>query len=52
MRQAKLYNIILFLIQNPEHETNGYELDELGIKRDIGKNWFMNKVVDEWNKLR
>ncbi len=41
------------LIVNQENRTrnNGFKLDKFKFKREIGKNWFGNRVVDEWNKL-
>ena len=31
--------------------TNGYKLKKFRFKKEIGKNWFTNRVVDEWNRL-
>ena len=31
--------------------TNGYKLEKFRFKTEIGKNWFTNRVVDEWNRL-
>ena len=31
--------------------THGYKLDKFRFRKEIGKNWFTNRVVDEWNKL-
>ena len=31
--------------------SNGFKLDKFKFKKDIGKNWFGNKVVDLWNSL-
>ena len=31
--------------------TNGYKLEKFRFKKEIGKNWFTNRVVDEWNRL-
>ena len=31
--------------------TNGFKLDKFRYRKDISKNWFTNKVVNEWNKL-
>ena len=27
------------------------KLDKFRFRKEIGKNWFTNRVVDEWNKL-
>ena len=31
--------------------TNGYKLEKFRFKKEIGKNWFTNRVLDEWNRL-
>lgn len=31
--------------------TNGFKLDKFRFKKEIGRNWFTNRVVDEWNRL-
>ena len=31
--------------------THGYKLDKFRCRREVGKNWFTNTVVDECNKL-
>ena len=31
--------------------SNGFKLDEFRFKKDIGKYWFGNRVVDLWNTL-
>ncbi|KAG7166732.1 RNA-directed DNA polymerase from mobile element jockey-like 30 [Homarus americanus] len=31
--------------------SNGFKLDKFRFRREIGRNWFTNRVVDEWNKL-
>ncbi len=31
--------------------SNGFKLDKFRFSKDIGKNWFRNRVVDEWNRL-
>ena len=30
---------------------NGFKLEKFGFRREIGCNWFSNRVVDEWNGL-
>lgn len=32
-------------------QSNMYELDEFRFWKGIGRNWFINRVVNEWNKL-
>ena len=31
--------------------NNGFKLDKFRFRREIGKNWFGNRVVDTWNGL-
>ena len=31
--------------------TNGFKQDKFRFRKEIGKNWFTNRVVEEWNKL-
>ena len=31
--------------------SNGFKLDKFKFKKDIGKYWFGNTVVDLWNSL-
>ena len=31
--------------------SNGFKLDKFKFKKDIGKYWFGNRVVDLWNSL-
>ena len=31
--------------------NNGFKLDKLRFRREMGRNWFSNRVVDEWNRL-
>ena len=31
--------------------TNGYKLEKFRFKKELGKHWFTNRVVDEWNRL-
>lgn len=30
---------------------NGFEQEKCRFKAEIGRNWFTNRVVDEWNRL-
>ena len=29
-------------------QTNGFKLNKLKFRKEIRKNWFTNKVVEEW----
>ncbi len=31
--------------------SNGFKLEKFRFNKDIGKNWFTNRVVYEWNRL-
>ena len=31
--------------------SNGYKLDKLRFRTDIGRYWFTNRVVNDWNRL-
>ena len=30
---------------------NGYKLEKLRFRTDIGRHWFTNRVVNDWNRL-
>ena len=30
--------------------NNGFKLKKFRFRREIGRNWFSNRVVDEWNR--
>ena len=32
-------------------QSNGFKLAEFTFRREIGRNWYGNRVVDEWNEL-
>ncbi len=42
---------MLIVKEQSRMRSNGFKLDKFGFNRDIGKNWFTNRVVDEWNRL-
>ena len=44
-------NKVLILKEQGRTRTNGYKLDKFRFMKDVGKNWFTNRVVGEWNKL-
>ena len=31
--------------------NNGYKLEKFRFRRGIGRNWFPNRIVDEWNEV-
>ena len=42
---------ILRISNQDRTRNNGFKIEESRCKKEIGKNWFSNRVVDEWNKL-
>ena len=42
---------VLKLSNQERTRNNGFKLDKFRFRREIGKHWFGNRVVDEWNKL-
>ena len=44
-------NKVLIVREQNRTRSNGFKLDKFRFNREIGKNWFTNRVVDEWNRL-
>ncbi len=44
-------NKVLIVREQGRTRSNGCKLDKLRLNKDIGKNWFTNRIMDEWNKL-
>ena len=44
-------NKVLIVREQDRTRSNGFKLDKFRFNKDIGKNWFTNRVVDEWNRL-
>ena len=42
---------VLIVSDQGRTRSNGYKLDKFRFNREIGRNWFTNRVVDEWNGL-
>lgn len=43
---------MIFLIKNGCKDTWKWVcLDKFRFRKEIDKSWFMNRIVDEWNKL-
>ena len=42
---------ILRISNQDRTRNNGFKIEKSRYKKEIGKNWFSNRVVDEWNKL-
>ena len=41
---------MLFMVRDITR-NNGFKLEKFRFKREIGDNWFSNRVVDDWNRL-
>ena len=44
-------NKVLIVKEKVRTWTNGLNLYKFRFRKDIGNNWFTNRVVEEWNKL-
>ena len=44
-------NKIIIVKEEVRARINGFKLDMFRFRKDVNKNWFTNKVVEEWNKL-
>lgn len=44
-------NKVLNINNQDRTRSNGFKLDKFRLKKEIGRHWFGNRVVDEWNKL-
>ena len=42
---------ILVVCNQDRMRSNGFKLDKWRFNTEIGRNWFTNRVVDEWNRL-
>ena len=31
--------------------NNGFKLEKCRFNKEIGRNWFTNRIVDDWNRL-
>ncbi len=40
----------MVLIKPSTSRSNGSKLSKFRFNKDIGKNWFTHRVVDEWNR--
>ncbi len=50
LNKGDIYKVLLVRKQG-RTRSNGFKLDKVRFNRDIGKHWFTNRVVDEWNRL-
>ena len=44
-------NKVLIVKEKVRTRTYGFKLDKFRFRKEIGENWFTNRVVEEWNKL-
>ena len=42
---------VLTIISQDRTRNNGFKLEKCRFNKEIGKNWFTNRVVDDWNRL-
>jgi len=42
---------VLTVNEQTRTRSNGFKLNKCRFNKDIGRNWFKNKVVDVWNRL-
>ncbi len=42
---------MLVIREQSRTRSSGFKLDKFKFSKDIGRNWFTNRVVDEWNRL-
>ena len=44
-------NKVLIVKEKVRTRTNGFKLNKFRYRKNIGTNWFTNRVVEEWNKF-
>ena len=50
LAQVYISKVLKFIEVN-RIRLNGFKLEQFNFHREIGRNWYGNKVVDEWNKI-
>ena len=50
INEGNIKQVIDFSKQN-RTRSNGFKLEKLRFRTNIGKNWFTNRVVNDWNSL-
>ena len=41
----------LMISSQDRTRNNGFKLEKCKFNKEIGRNWFTNRVVDDWNRL-
>ena len=44
-------NKVLKIGSQDRTRNNGFKLNKFRFRKEIGRNWFGNRVVDTWNRL-
>ena len=42
---------VLMISSQDKTRNNGFKLEKCKFSKEIGRNWFTNRVVDDWNTL-
>ena len=42
---------VLTISSQDKTRNNGFKLEKCRFIKEIGRNWFTNRVVDDWNRL-
>ena len=42
---------VLMISSQNRTRSNGFKLEKCRFRKEIGRNWFINRVVDGWNRL-
>ena len=42
---------VLMVSSQDRTRNNGFKLEKLDLIKRIGRDWFTNRVVDDWNRL-
>ena len=50
-RRVKIDDEILMVSKQDRTGSNGSKLEKCSSNKEIDRNWFANRVVDDWNKL-
>ncbi len=44
-------NKVIIIREQSRTRSSRFKLDKSRFNKDMGKNWFTNRVLDEWNSL-